>query len=93
MGCCLGIIALAFPRLALAVMWFTDYTETAFKTNLWPLLGFFCLPYTTCAYAVSINEFGAIEGWGLALVIAGVLLDFGSHGGSASQKLRHRLTR
>ena len=93
MGCCLGIVALAFPRLALILMWLSDYTETAFKTALWPLLGFFFLPYTTCAYAVAINQFGAVEGWGLALIILGVFLDLGSHGGSASTGIRRRWPR
>lgn len=88
--CCLGILALIFPRATLVLMWLTGYTLTAFETRLWPLLGFFMMPYTACAYAVAINEFGAVEGAGLALVILGVILDLGSHGGSATQGARRR---
>lgn len=83
MPCCLGILSLVFPRFTLIVMWLIGYTATAFDTRLWPILGFFFLPYTACAYAIAINEAGAISGVGLALVIIGVILDVGSHGGSA----------
>ncbi|MEA3365337.1 MAG: hypothetical protein U9Q79_06815 [Candidatus Hydrogenedentes bacterium] len=83
MGCCLGVLALIFPRVALFVMWLTGYGGRAFETILWPVLGFFFLPYTTCAYAFAVNSMGGLEGWGLAALIVGVLLDFGSHGGSA----------
>lgn len=83
MPCCLGIIALVFPRAALIVMWLMGYTTTAFETKIWPLSGFILLPYTTCGYAIAVNSFGAVKGAGLALVIIGVILDIGSHGGSA----------
>jgi hypothetical protein len=83
MPCCLGIFALVFPRAALVVMWLVGYTTTAFETRIWPILGFFFLPYTTCAYAIAQHSFGGARGVGLALIIIGVILDVGSHGGSA----------
>jgi hypothetical protein len=86
--CCLGCVALVFPRVALAIMWLTGYGSTAFMTVLWPVLGFCFMPYTTCAYAVGMNERGAIDGWALALVILGVILDAGSHGGSGASTTR-----
>ncbi len=93
MGCCLGIVALAFPRAALVIMWLLGYTATAFETYLWPLLGFIFLPYATCAYAIAMNEFGGTHGLGLVLVIVGVLIDLGAHGGSARSggRYRHRI--
>jgi len=51
---------------------------------LWPVLGFLFMPYTTCAYAFAVNSLGGLQGWGLAALIVGVLLDLGSHGGGAS---------
>ncbi len=93
MPCCLGCIAVAFPRLALFLMWFSGYGGRAFETALWPLLGFFVMPYTTCAYAIAMNEIGAVQGWGLAFVILGVLCDFGSHGGGAKAGCRYRRVR
>ncbi len=91
MGCCLGILGLTFPRVALLVMWLVGYGGRAFESVLWPILGFFFMPYTACAYAIAINERGELAGWGLALLILGVFFDLGSHGGSGhSYSRRHR---
>ena len=83
MPCCLVTVAAFFPRVALVVMWLTGYGSAAFETYLWPVLGFFFMPFTTCAYAIAMNSFGGVHGMGMALVIIGVLFDIGSHGGSA----------
>ena len=83
MGCLLAVVAVMFPRLALLAMWLVGYGGRAFETALWPLLGFFFLPFTTCAYALAINEVGGVQGAGLAFVIIGVLLDFAGTGGAA----------
>ncbi|HOD50705.1 MAG TPA: hypothetical protein PLM14_02085 [Candidatus Hydrogenedentes bacterium] len=83
MGCCLGVVALIFPRIALFVMWLSGYGGRAFDTILWPLLGFFFMPYTTCGYAFAANSLGGLKGWGLAALIVGVVLDVASHGGGA----------
>lgn len=90
MPCCLGVIALIFPRAALVIMWLGGYTASAFETALWPLLGFFFMPYTTCAYAVATNEFGGTEGVGLVLVVVAAVVDLGAHGGSARTGGRYR---
>ncbi|MFP4500355.1 MAG: hypothetical protein ACLFTT_05095 [Candidatus Hydrogenedentota bacterium] len=82
MPCLFAAIAVFFPRGALVVMWLVAYTATAFETRLWPLLGFVFLPFTTCAWALAMNEVGAIRGVGLLLIIIGVLLDFATHGGT-----------
>jgi len=83
MPCCLMIVAGMFPRLTLFIMWLMGYGGRAFESVLWPLLGFFFMPFTTCAYAIGMNEKGSISGWALALVIVAVLMDAGSHGGGA----------
>ena len=83
MPCLLILIAIVAPRLALFLMWLFAYTASAFETRIWPLLGFFFMPYTTCAYCIGMNENGGFQGWSLLLLIIGVVLDLGSHGGSA----------
>jgi hypothetical protein len=80
------IIAVIVPRVTLFVMWLISYTSTAFETRLWPLLGFFFMPYTTCAYAIGINENDGFRGWSLAMLVAAILLDLGGHGGAARQR-------
>lgn len=92
MPCCLGAVAVLFPRLALVLMWLTGYGGRAFDTVFWPVLGFFFMPFTTCGYALAMNEVGAVRGMGLALVVLGVILDIGSHGGAEGAR-RHRRVR
>jgi hypothetical protein len=82
-GCLIVVFALLTPRTIMVLLWlFTDYLSRAFDSFLWPVLGFFLLPTTTMAYAVAQNEFHGVKGWGLAIVIAGVMVDFGLLGGS-----------
>ena len=88
MPCLLILVALIAPRIALFIMWVTAYTARAFETNLWPLLGFFFMPYTTCAYAVGMNANGGFKGWSLLLLIIAVFFDLGSHGGTAKGRRR-----
>lgn len=89
MPCCLFAIAAFFPRIALVIMWLGGYSARAFDTTIWPLLGFFFMPFTTCAYAIALNQFGGIQGLGLAILIIGIIFDLGGHG-SGGQAYRQR---
>jgi hypothetical protein len=81
-GCLMVLFALVTPRFVMVLLWvFTDYLDRAFGSFLWPLLGFFFLPTTTMAYAVAQNQFHGAKGWGLAVLILGVMVDFGLLGG------------
>ncbi|GMW02885.1 MAG: hypothetical protein AMXMBFR84_40210 [Candidatus Hydrogenedentota bacterium] len=82
MPCLLILISLIVPRLTLVGMWLTGYSARAFESHLWPLAGFLLMPYTTCAYAVGMNENDGFKGWSLALLIVGVLFDLSNHGGT-----------
>lgn len=86
MPCCLLALALMVPRVTLFLMWLFQYTNGVFQTYLWPLLGFFLMPYTTCGYVFAMKLFGGVEGGGLALIIIGVVLDISGHGGTAYQR-------
>jgi hypothetical protein len=91
MPCLLIMIGLFVPRLTLFFLWLlSSYLSRAFETHLWPLLGFFVLPYTTLAYAIAINEGGALKGIWLALFVLGILLDFGVLGGTAHSRRRNQ---
>jgi hypothetical protein len=82
LGCLVVLFALVTPRLIMCVLWvFTDYLSQAFGSFFWPLLGFFFLPTTTMAYAVAQNTFDGATGWGLVVLILGVMVDFGLLGG------------
>ncbi|QDU34942.1 hypothetical protein KS4_30190 [Poriferisphaera corsica] len=86
MGCLLGCLALAFPRLLMVILiLFTSYLSRAYETILWPVLGFIFFPYTTIAYAFAYNQTsGHISGIYLVVIIFAVLVDLGSSSGSAT---------
>jgi hypothetical protein len=91
MGCLLVVLGLMTPRVVMVLLWlFTNYLSRAFHTFLWPLLGFVFLPSTTLAYAVAKNSLGGIRGWGLFVLILGVLVDFGLLGGGSRTRPRRR---
>ena len=82
----IGLHLPSFAKSDLLVI-FGDYIGRAYDTTLWPLLGFFFMPYTTLAYAFGKNANGSIEGLYLVLVIVAVLFDFGSIGGGGRQSV------
>jgi hypothetical protein len=87
MPCCLVVVALAAPRIALFLIWLmSDYLGRAYETLWVPLLGFLFLPTTTLAYAWAINAYGEVKGFPLAVVILAALLDLGALGGGSQQK-------
>lgn len=85
MPCLLVLIAFFFPRLVIALLaLLTTYMSSAYPNGLmWPLLGFFFLPYTTLAYAWAMNSHGSVEGIHLVVVILAVLSDLGVVGSGA----------
>jgi hypothetical protein len=76
------------PRLVIiGLVIFSDYIGEAYRTTLWPLLGFFFMPLTTLAYAWAMHYGnGSVQGVGLAAVVIAVLIDLGILGGGASNK-------
>ncbi len=82
MGCLMVLLALVTPRFIMVMLWlFTDYLSRAFESFFWPFVGFFFLPTTTMAYAVAKNAFDGVKGWGLVVLILGIMVDFGLLGG------------
>jgi hypothetical protein len=85
MPCLLVLLALVAPRLTIALLViFGEYIGNAYQTTIWPLLGFFFMPFTTLAYAVAINEGGQVTGWYMVLVVVAVLADLSTHGGGGA---------
>jgi hypothetical protein len=82
LGCVLALLALATPRLVLAVVWLaTDWFGQAFESRFWPLVGWILMPYTTAAYmAAMLNNDHQVGGCWLVLLILAVLADLGSNG-------------
>ena len=83
MPCCLGLLALFTPRLAIVlIVLFSDWLGAAYASTFVPFLGFLFLPLTTIAYAWAMHHGGA-EGLRLALVIVALLMDLGLIAGHA----------
>jgi hypothetical protein len=84
------IVFLAFPRIALVVLFFfSNYLERAYHGILLPLLGFLFLPLTTLAYAWMTNTRQPIAGINLVILIVAVVIDLGGLSGGEY----HRRTR
>lgn len=91
MGCLLVGVAFFFPRLAILLLSiFTTYIGRAYDAMIWPILGFFFMPYTTLAYAAAKNQHGSVDGLWLVLVVVAVLADLGVMGGGGEVARRRR---
>jgi hypothetical protein len=89
MPCILTIIALAFPRIVLFLVFLlSNYLGRAYQTVLWPFLGFFLMPLTTLAYAWAINSAGSVQGIYLVAVVIAVLIDLGLIGSGEHSRRR-----
>ncbi|MFT4034263.1 MAG: hypothetical protein QM679_01655 [Patulibacter sp.] len=85
MACCIALLALFSPRVALfCIALFSDLPSRAMDGVLLPLLGFFLLPWTTLAYIVlwqlGSHEVAGIEWFFVALAF---LTDIGAYGSGA----------
>jgi hypothetical protein len=90
MACLLLILFVAFPRIALLLLFFfSHYLERAYHGLLLPVLGFLFLPLTTLAYAWMMNSGLPTTGINLLILIIAVVIDLSSLGGGEY----HRRTR
>ena len=90
MPCLLLIVVLAFPRIVLAIMFFTStYLERAYNSLLLPIIGFIFVPLTTLVYAWMTNNHQPIAGANLLILLIAVIIDLGGLGGGEY----HRRTR
>lgn len=96
MGCALGCLALAFPRITLLLVWLlgpTGYLVRPFPEAFWPILGFFFVPTTTLAFAYASNTLasgGEVTPFGWLLTAIALLIDVGIFGGSGRAAHRRR---
>ena len=83
MGCIFIAIALALPRIMMVFAFLlTDWFGRGFETQVWPILGFVFMPYTTLAYLVTmLNNNHTLSGGWLALFIVAIIVDAGHWGG------------
>jgi len=89
MPCLLLIIFLAFPRIALVLLFvFSNYLQRAYHGLILPLLGFLFLPLTTLAYAWMTNTQQPIAGINLLILVVAVVIDLGGLSGGEYHRRR-----
>jgi hypothetical protein len=81
MPCLLVILLVAFPRIALLlIFFFSNYLQHAYHELIVPLLGFIFLPLTTLVYAWMINTHQPLAGVNLLILIVAAIVDVGGLG-------------
>lgn len=83
MCCVVALGALIGPRVAIAFWFLFDPVRWAAAFNgfiLWPILGFFFLPWTTLVW-VWLAPLGLIGGLGLLWLVLAIVIDLSSYGG------------
>ena len=88
MPCLLAVLVVAFPRVAIVLLYlFTNFFSGVFNTILIPILGFLFLPLTLIAYTYIHNAHMAIQGvTSLVILFIAVILDLGLVGGAARRR-------
>ncbi len=87
MPCLVLIVLLAFPRIALVLIFlFSNYLQRAYHGLLLPLIGFLFLPLTTLAYAWMVNTRQPIAGINLVILVIAVVIDLGGLGHGATRR-------
>jgi hypothetical protein len=86
-ACLVLIVVLAFPRIALVLLFlFSHYLQHAYHGLLLPLVGFLFLPLTTLAYAWMANTGRPTTGVNLLILIVAVVVDLGGLGHGVSRR-------
>lgn len=89
MPCILLLLVLAFPRIALLLLYFlSNYLDRAYHGLLIIILGFIFLPLTTLVYAWMVNSGFPVAGINLVWLILAVVIDVGGLGGGYSRRRR-----
>jgi membrane-bound ClpP family serine protease len=88
---CLLIVFLAFPRVALVLLFlFSNFLQRAYHGLILPLLGFIFLPLTTLVYAWMANMGQPITGINLLILVVTVVIDLGGLSGGEYHRRRRR---
>lgn len=83
MPCLLALLAVAFPRVAIVLLWlFTNFFTGLYHGILIPVLGFLFLPLTLIVYTYILRAYGGALGAGqLVCLFIAVIIDLGLIGG------------
>ncbi len=84
MPCLLALLAIAFPRVAIVLLWlFTNFFSGVYHGLIIPVLGFIFLPLTLIAYTYLQNTHAGLGTTQLVILFVAVVIDLGLVGGGA----------
>ncbi len=79
MPCLLAVLVVAFPRVAIALLYFlTTFFNGVYQNILIPLLGFIFLPVTLLAYTWLTKSGNPVDTFFMIVMIIAVIIDLGS---------------
>jgi hypothetical protein len=86
----LSLFAIAFPRIAILLLWFfTSFFNGVYRDLLLPVLGFVLLPLTLIVYTYLRNTHSNLSApVSLVLLFIAVILDLGLVGGGRFRRSR-----
>ena len=90
MPCLLGLLAVAFPRVAIVLLWlFTNFFAGVYHNVILPVLGFLFLPLTLMVYTyLQKTTPGPLQTPQLIFLFIAVILDLGLVGGGTFRSRR-----
>jgi len=84
MCCIVALMGLVGPRIAFLYAWlFTNEVDQSIESFWMKLLGLVFLPWTALFWAIAWAPVGEVSGFGVFLVLMGVVLDIASYGSGA----------
>jgi hypothetical protein len=88
MPCLLALLAVAFPRIAIVLLWlFTNFFTGVYHSVVIPVLGFIFLPLTLIVYTYTQKTHaGAMGTPQLIFLFIAIILDLGLIGGGTYRR-------
>lgn len=89
MPCLLAILAIAFPRVAIILLWlFTNFFTGVYHGIIIPVLGFLFLPLTLIVYTYMLNAHTGLGTTQLVILFLAIIVDLGLVGGGTFGRRR-----
>ncbi|MBV9265896.1 MAG: hypothetical protein JO061_06995 [Acidobacteriaceae bacterium] len=93
MPCLLALLAVAFPRIAIVLLWlFTNFFAGVYHNIIIPILGFIFLPLTLIVYTYFQRTHTTMTLTQLLIIFIAVIIDLGLIGGGGRYGRRRRDT-
>jgi hypothetical protein len=88
MPCLLALLVIAFPRVAIVLLWlFTTFFSGVYHGIIIPVLGFIFLPLTLIVYTYILKTYpGPLSTQELVFLFIAVILDLGLVGGGSLRR-------